>query len=195
MYTELAFELVVFHSPAVLPKTQRHRRQRWRCFGERNLRGRLPAEQLRGTRNRIARRRRLVVGDVENAARPVSQRRMDRLGDVGHVDAIENLAWFGDAARSAAGDLNERIAAGPVDAGEAENRDRSAGLRAEFAPSVLGGEPLLPASASPAASLASGLADLPSNARTFTRPANRALRSAARSMLRTVPTIRSKPLP
>ena len=66
---ELALELVVAHAPAFLPEAQRHRRHRRRGVREGDFRRRLASQQLRGKDDRIAGRRRLVVGDVENSRR------------------------------------------------------------------------------------------------------------------------------
>ena len=70
----------------------------------------------------VLRRRRLVVADVVDAAgRGRAIEAAQDAGDVVDVDAVEHLAGLDDAARGAVAQVVERAAAGPVDAGEAEN--------------------------------------------------------------------------
>ena len=111
-------------------------------FGEWNFRRRRDAEQFGRERDRHALRRRLIVGHVEHAVGAARERRVDRLRDVGDVDAVEHLARLVDALRAAARDLHQRVLAGAVNPREPQDRDRLAGARAERAPCLLGGEPL-----------------------------------------------------
>src|SRR5579863_3101920 len=115
-HAELAFELVVAYAPACLTKAQGHRRERRRGLREGNFRRRIAAKKLRGENDRVAGRARLIVGDVENSRGFACECRVDRLRDVGDMDAVENLAGLEDAPGIAARDLQERVAAGPVDA-------------------------------------------------------------------------------
>src|SRR6185437_444640 len=90
---------------------------------------------------RLARRRRLVVGDVENPRCFARQCRVDRLRDILDMDAVESLSGLDDAARIAARYLCQRVATRPVDAGEAKHGDRNAAAFAEILPAVFGAEP------------------------------------------------------
>jgi hypothetical protein len=138
---ELALEPVVAHAPAFLPEAQRHRREQRRGFFEWYLRRRVAAEQLRGEGERIAGRARLVVGDIEDAADLAGKGRVDRLRNVGDVDAVEDLAGLDDPARVSLFDLDQGILSGSVDAGEAQDGDRGAAPCAEPLPRPLGIKP------------------------------------------------------
>ena len=81
-------------------------------------------------RGRIAGRRRLVVGDVEDSSGVLGERRVDGLGDVVDMDAVEDLAGFDDPPRITVRDLNERVLARPINAGEPQDCDGNALMRA-----------------------------------------------------------------
>ena len=73
---------------------------------ERNLGRRRDAQQLGRECDRHALRGRLVIGDVEDAVGAARESRIDRLRDVGDVDAIEHLARPVDPLRAAARNLH-----------------------------------------------------------------------------------------
>ena len=66
-----------------------------------------------------------------------AERCIDGLGDVADMDAIENLPGLYDATGFAARDLNQRILSRTVNAGEAEDGDGDAVLRAKILPGLL----------------------------------------------------------
>ena len=70
-------------------------------LGEGHLRRRVDPHQGRGIGDHILRRRRLVVGDVEDAGGVPCDRRLERLHDVVDMDAVEDLARLDDAVRPA----------------------------------------------------------------------------------------------
>ena len=63
------------------------------------------------------------------------------------MDAVEHLPGLDDPPRRAGRELRERVAAGAVDAGEAEDVDGLARADAELEPGILGCEPLARAGA------------------------------------------------
>ncbi len=67
-------------------------------------------------------RRRQVVGDVEDAAGLGLRQVQQRAGDVVDMDAVEHLARLDDALGAAVGEVAECVAAGPVDARQAQHR-------------------------------------------------------------------------
>ena len=88
--------------------------------------GGIAPQKLRREHDRIARRARLVVGDVEDAGGRARQRGIDRLRDVVDMDAIEDLAGLDDAPRIAARDLHQRVAPRSINAGEPQDGDGDA---------------------------------------------------------------------
>ena len=94
--------------------------------------------QLRGEGKRIAGRARLVVGDIEDVADLAGKGRVDRLRNVGDVDAVEDLAGLDDPARVSLFDLDQGILSGSVDAGEAQDGNRGAAPCAVPLPRALG---------------------------------------------------------
>ena len=79
----------------------------------------------------LLRRRRIVVADVVDGARPGPvDRGAQHGGDVVHVDAAEHLARLDDAPRRPRADLGEGSPARPVDAREPKDVERQAGDRA-----------------------------------------------------------------
>src|ERR1700728_733841 len=141
---ERALERVVAHAPAFLPEAQCHWRH-GRCRAlERNFGWRRDTEKLRGKHHRFAKRRRFVIGDIENARRTVRKRGIDRLRDVADMNAIKDLSRLDDAARFAACDLKQCILCRPVNAGEAKDGDSSATAFAELLPGLLGRKPRAP---------------------------------------------------
>jgi len=67
---------------------------------------------------------------------------VDRLRNVGDVDAVEDLAGLDDPARVSLFDLDQGILSGSVDAGEAQDGDRDVVAGAKIQPGLLGGEAL-----------------------------------------------------
>ncbi len=61
------------------------------------------------------------------------------------MDAVEHLAGLDDAPCRAGREIDQHVAAGPVNAGEPEDRDGASRAGAEVAPGVLGSEPGLAA--------------------------------------------------
>ena len=87
----------------------------------------------------ILRRRRLEICDVPEPALEVrGDQRAEHARDVGDVNAVEHLAWLDDAPRPPFLQLDERIAAGAVDAGEPQHVDRDLSLAPQREPPRFG---------------------------------------------------------
>src|SRR5512133_319663 len=96
------------------------------------------AEKFGGISDYVLRRRRLVVCDIENAARRVRcKSSFDCARDVLDVNAIEHLPGFDDPAGFAFPQIDERVPAGPVNAGKAQDRDFLARALTERKPLLL----------------------------------------------------------
>ena len=133
-HPQLALDPLVPHPPVVAVEGSRHRREVGglvRLLGRRRH-----AHQLGGVGHHVLRRRRLVVADVVDGARPRPRDRgLEHGRDVLDVDPREQLARLDDPPRRAVLQVDERVAARAVDPGEAEDVDRQArgqpsGLRA-----------------------------------------------------------------
>ena len=123
-------------------EASRHRRQFRRLEG--NFGRRFDAAESRGEGYDILRRRRLVVGDVVDAAGARSrQRRLDHGGDIGDMDAVEDLAGLDDASRRSRRQLRKLVAAGTVDSGQPENLHGDRVRRTEAEPVLLRRHPVL----------------------------------------------------
>src|SRR5690606_23852540 len=120
----------------VVPEGTRHRRH-FR-LPERDFGRWLHPRKRGGEGNDVLRRPGLIVADVEDAARLAPRQVIERAGNVGHMDAVEQLARLDDAPRRSAHEVDERVAAGAIDAGEPQDRDGHARFPAGGEPALLG---------------------------------------------------------
>ena len=104
----------------------RHRRQFGRL--EWHFRRRLDAHPHRRVGHDILRRRGKIVGDVEDAAETALRQMPERAGDIGDMDAIEHLILLDQTLGGAVAQIDEGVAARPVNAGKPQNGDGHADL-------------------------------------------------------------------
>src|ERR1043166_8526353 len=96
-YAQRLFELVVPYAPVFGVETLRHGAHGRARFLEWALRRWRLSQQFRREGDDVLGRRRLVVGEVEHTFGASREAGVDRLGDVGHMDAVEHLTGLDDA--------------------------------------------------------------------------------------------------
>src|SRR5690606_23708594 len=100
--------------------------------------GRGNSHYFSGTGNHVLGRRRLIVGNIENAIGGRACKKAQRPGDVVCVDAVENLPLLDAAARRALFQPEPRIAAGAIYARQAQYGERDAMTLTEGSPCCFG---------------------------------------------------------
>ena len=83
------------------------------------------------------RRRGLIIDHVEDAVRLFREGGLDRLRDVGDMNPVRHVSGLGDAMRTASKEPRERVLSRPVDAAEAQDRNRDRALAPERLPGLL----------------------------------------------------------
>src|ERR1043166_881784 len=96
-YAQRLFELVVPYAPVFGVETLRHRAHAGARFLKWDLRRWRLSHEVSGEGDDVLGWRRLVVGEVERACGASRKAGIDRLGNVGHMDAVEHLARLDDA--------------------------------------------------------------------------------------------------
>src|SRR2546430_11025481 len=109
LYAERRFELVVASTNAAFIEAERERGEYLVGIRVGNFRRRRDLEKLSRKGDLRARRRRLVVHDVEYAVGAPGEGRLDCLGDVEDVDAVRHVSGLGDALRRSTQEPQHRV--------------------------------------------------------------------------------------